>query len=98
VANDENESVYIQVSGLRVWFVVYGVVVGGVFTTAVVSWSISNAVVQESGEQTGLTGNTTTITGLNNLGDYTLPSVGIRNNRNEQIHRHNQNKLYAYNQ
>jgi hypothetical protein len=46
----------------------------GVFTTAVVSWSISNAVVQESGEQTGLTGNTTTITGLNNLGDYTLPS------------------------
>jgi hypothetical protein len=43
-----------------------------VFTTAVVSWSISNAVVQESGEQTGLTGNTTTITGLNNLGDYTL--------------------------
>jgi hypothetical protein len=47
-------------------------VVSGVFTTAV--FSISNAVVQESGEQTGLTGNTTTITGLNNLGDYTLPS------------------------
>jgi hypothetical protein len=48
--------------------------VRGVFTTAVVSWSISNAVVQAGSRR--LTGNTTTITGLNNLGDYTLTITG----------------------
>jgi hypothetical protein len=47
----------------------------------------------------GLTGNTTTITAKQSgrLHPY-HHAVGIRNNRNEQIHRHNQNKLYAYNQ
>jgi hypothetical protein len=57
-----------------VWFVVYGVVVeGGVHDGGRFVEHIQRG---RSGkrEQTGLTGNTTTITGLNILGDYTLPS------------------------
>jgi hypothetical protein len=53
VANVTTKRPFIQVSGLRVWFVVYGVVVGGGCHDGGRSWSISNAVVQESGEQTG---------------------------------------------
>lgn len=49
----------------------------GLYSTVNILWDISNVIVQTSGTVSGATGNTTTISGLYNKGDYNFKIVPV---------------------